>query len=356
MKILAACHRLDWTGAPLILFRLLRALSARHEVTLLEPRDPNDGGPLRALYEEAGVLVVKSVRPGDFDVLLANTLMTSHLARHAARDIPVLWWIQEPRNGLHAIRHGAVDLETFKDVDLICTPTIWQRDTLYAPYLGETDRIVVPYGRPSDQPTGRRPPEMEADGFHIITLGYLSRRKGQAVVIEALSRLNHGKVHLHLLGSETTAPKEAAAILELADRVESPEHRIHFHGARPQADVVDFLARGDVFVFPTLDDLLSISILEAMSQRICVIASDFGAIPELVVDGETGLLFPKADAGALAAKLATAIDDPALRRRLGEAGHRAATVKHDFADHVAGMEEGLARAVANRAARDTRPA
>ena len=351
MKILAACHRLDWTGAPLILFRLLRALSARHQVTLLQPRDPNDGGPLRALYKEVGIPVVESVRPGDFDVLLANTLMTSQLARQAAREIPVLWWIQEPMNGLHAIRHGAVDLEAFKDVDLICTPTVWQRDTLYAPYIGKTDCITVPYGRPSDQPSGHRPPEMDADGFHIITLGYLSRRKGQAVAIEALERLDQGRVHLHLLGSEATAPDEAKSIWELAFRVKSSEHRIHFHGARPQAEVVDFLAHGDVFVFPTLDDLLSISILEAMSQRICVIASDFGAIPELVVDGETGLLFAKADAGALAAKLATVIDDTALRRRLGEAGYRAAAEKHDFDDHVAAMEAGLAQAIANRAAR-----
>lgn len=352
MKILAACHRLDWTGAPLILFRLLRALAVRHQVTLLEPRDANDGGPLRGLYEEIGVPVVESVRPGDFDVLLANTLMTSELARRAARDIPVLWWIQEPRNGLHAIRHGAVDLEAFKAVDLVCTPTAWQRDTLYRPYLGATESIVVPYGRPSDQPSGRRPPEMEAEGFHIITLGYLSRRKGQAIAIEALERLDHGIIHLHLLGSEATAPDEAAAIRALADRVESTEHRIHFHGARPQAEVVDFLAQGDAFVFPTLDDLLSISILEAMSQRTCVIASDFGAIPELVVDGETGLLFPKADAGALADKLATVIRDPALRRRLGEAGYQAATEKHDFADHVAAMESGLRRAIANRVARN----
>lgn len=352
MKILAACHRLDWTGAPLILFRLLRALAPHHQVTLLEPRDPNDGGPLRALYEEIGVPVVKSVRPGDFDVLLANTLMTSELARRAARDIPVLWWIQEPRNGLHAIRHGAVDLDAFKAVDLVCTPTAWQRNTLYRPYLGATESIIVPYGRPSDQPSGRRPPEMEAEGFHIITLGYLSRRKGQAVAIEALGRLDHGNVHLHLLGSETTAPDEAATIRALADRVESTEHRIHFHGARPQAEVVDFLAHGDAFVFPTLDDLLSISILEAMSQRICVIASDFGAIPELVVDGETGLLFPKADADALASKLAMVIEEPALCRRLGEAGYQAATKKHAFADHVTGMENALRQAIANRATGD----
>ncbi len=351
MKILAACHRLDWTGAPLILFRLLSELARTNEVTLLEPRDPVDGGPLRDLYRERGITVTANVRPRDFDVFLANTLMTSRLARRIARDIPTLWWIQEPMNGLHVIRHGKVDLAAFEAVDLVCTPTRWQRDELYAPYLKNTSTIVVPYGRPSDRPSDRRPPEMAEDGFHIITLGYLSRRKGQAVAIEALRRLDRENVHLHLLGSETTAPGETEGIRALAAGSDLLRRHVHFHGSRPQSEVVDFLANADVFVFPTLDDLLSISILEAMSQSLCVIASDFGAIPELIIDGQTGFLFPKFDSATLASKLDAVIGDPALKRRVAEAGHRAASERHDFADHVAAMQRGLGLAIANRAAR-----
>jgi glycosyltransferase involved in cell wall biosynthesis len=347
MKILAACHRLDWTGAPLILFRLLSALSKTHDVTLLSPRDPIDGGPLRELYQEHGISVVGQARLGTFDVFLANTLMTSHLAKRISRDLPVLWWIQEPKNGLHAIRHGAVDLMAFEAVDLICIPTYWQRDVIYAPYLGRTDTIVVPYGRPSDQPSRICPAALSTDGFHIITLGYLSRRKGQAIVIEALEKLGRENVHLHLLGSDTTAPDEAEQIKKQARRTDPLRRHVHFHGTRPQHEVVDFLAHGDAFVFPTLDDLLSISILEAMNQKLCVIASDFGAIPELVIDGETGLLFPKFDAETLAEKIAFAIDDPTARRRLAEAGFDAAVEHHDFTAHVSAMEQGLLRAIRN---------
>jgi alpha-maltose-1-phosphate synthase len=350
MKILAACHRLDWTGAPLILLRLLSALSKTHEVTLLAPRDPIDGGPLWALYQEHGIPVVEQADLDTFDVFLANTLMSSHLAKRISRDLPVLWWIQEPKNGLHAIRHGAVDLTAFEAVDLICTPTRWQRDVLYAPYLGRTDTIVVPYGRPSDQPSGICPAALSTDGFHIIALGYLSRRKGQAVAIEALEKLGRENAHLHLLGSDTTAPDEAEQIKQQAARTDLLRRHVHFHGARPQHEVVDFLAHGDVFVFPTLDDLLSISILEAMSQKLCVIASGFGAIPELVIDGETGLLFPKFDAETLAAKIAFAIDDPIARQRIAQAGFDAAVEHHDFTTHVSAMEQGLLRAIRNRSA------
>ena len=351
MKILAACHRLDWTGAPLILFRLLKALSRSHEVVLLAPRDPVDGGPLQDLYLECGIAVVGQTRLAAFDVFLANTLMTSHLARRIARDLPVLWWIQEPKNGLHAIRQGAVELAAFDAVDLICTPTKWQRDVVYKPYLKRVETIVVPYGRPSDQPSSTRPPALPQGGFNIITLGYLSRRKGQGIAVEAVARLGRENVHLHLLGSPTTAPPEAEKIRRQAVNTTFLRRHVHIHGSRPQREVVDFLAHGDVFLFPTHDDLLSISILEAMSQKLCVIASDFGAIPELVVDGETGLLFPKLDSRALAAKIAFTIDDPAARHRMAEAGYRAAIQGHDFAAHVAGMEQGLLQAIAGRAAR-----
>jgi alpha-maltose-1-phosphate synthase len=348
MKILAACHRLDWTGAPLILFRLLREMSRTHEVVLLAPRDPIDGGPLRELYHECGIAVVEQAHLGAFDVFLANTLMTSQLAKRFSRDLPVLWWIQEPKNGLHAIRQRAVDLEAFDAVDLICMPTKWQRDVVYAPYLGGADTIVVPYGRPTDNPSGKRPPELVEDGFHIITLGYLSRRKGQAIAIEALERLGRENIHLHLLGSDATAPLEAKKIQDQATSTGFLRRHVHWHGSRPQREIVDFLAHGDVFLFPTLDDLLSISILEAMSQKLCVIASDFGAIPELVVDGETGLLFPKFDAATLAAKLAFTIDDPSARQRLAMAGFHAAARNHDFTEHVTTMEKALLQAIAIR--------
>jgi glycosyltransferase involved in cell wall biosynthesis len=351
VKILAACHRLDWTGAPLILFRLLERLSRDHEVVLLGPRDPVDGGPLGELYRGAAIPVVSGAHPRGFDVFLANTLMTSHLAKRMAEDIAVLWWIQEPMNGLHAIRHGAVDLSMFETADLICTPTKWQRDVLYPSYIGDTETIVVPYGGPSDMPSDIKPPEMRAEGFHILTLGYLSRRKGQAVAIEALERLGRENVHLHLLGSSATAPSEAEGIRNQVEKSDFLRRHVHFHGSRPQSQVIDFLAHGDVFLFPTLDDLLSISILEAMSQKLCVISTDMGAIPELVVDGETGLLFRKLDPVALAEKLARVIDDPAGRIRMGEAGYQAARQRHDFEAHAQAMEQGLRRAIEIRAAR-----
>jgi glycosyltransferase involved in cell wall biosynthesis len=72
---------------------------------------------------------------------------------------------------------------------------------------------------------------------------------------------------------------------------------------------------------------MPISILEAMAAGLPVVASAVGGIPEIVVDGETGLIVPPRDPDALAAALRRLLDDPELRRRMGDAG-RARAEEH----------------------------
>src|SRR5207302_3174969 len=65
---------------------------------------------------------------------------------------------------------------------------------------------------------------------------------------------------------------------------------------------------------------------EAMAAGLPVVACRSAAVPEVVADGETGVLVPPLDPGALAAALARLADDAPLRRRLGAAGRRRATL------------------------------
>jgi glycosyltransferase involved in cell wall biosynthesis len=86
------------------------------------------------------------------------------------------------------------------------------------------------------------------------------------------------------------------------------------------ADVLPWLRRMDIFVLPSLSEALSNSLMEAMAAGCAVVASNVGGNPELVVDGETGLLFPPGDLPALAEKLETLAGNEPLRRRLASAG------------------------------------
>src|SRR5205085_7244813 len=93
---------------------------------------------------------------------------------------------------------------------------------------------------------------------------------------------------------------------------------VRFVGFRTDLDAC--LAAADVAVLPSLQEGLGVAALEAMAAARPVVASRVGGLGEAVVHGETGLLVPPADPGALAAALARLIGDPALRVRLGAAG------------------------------------
>jgi glycosyltransferase involved in cell wall biosynthesis len=87
-----------------------------------------------------------------------------------------------------------------------------------------------------------------------------------------------------------------------------------FEPATPR--VADWLHAIDIFVLPSLSEALSNSLMEAMACGCCVAASRVGGNPELVADGETGMLFEPRDAAGLAAVLRVLVRDPVRRGKL----------------------------------------
>ncbi len=114
--------------------------------------------------------------------------------------------------------------------------------------------------------------------------------------------------------------------------------RLVFTGFR--SDVPAILAEVTVSVLSSLSEGLSNTLLESMAARVPVVATAVGGNPELVEDGVTGLLVPPRDARALAAAIARLLDDPALARRLGEAGQRRVANRFSL-DAMVGATEKL---------------
>ncbi|MFN3649701.1 MAG: glycosyltransferase family 4 protein [Armatimonadota bacterium] len=95
------------------------------------------------------------------------------------------------------------------------------------------------------------------------------------------------------------------------------QERVRFLGFR--ADVPDLLGAADFFVLPSLSEGLPLSVLEAMSHRVPVVATRVGGIPEVMEHGRHGLLVPVNQPEALAAALRRLCESPALREELGAA-------------------------------------
>src|SRR5438876_972842 len=94
--------------------------------------------------------------------------------------------------------------------------------------------------------------------------------------------------------------------------------RVHVLG--PRKDGPALMHALDAFAMPSIWEGFGLVLLEAMAAARPIVASRVATIPEVVVDGETGVLVPAGDEVALADALALLADEPALAGRLGEAG------------------------------------
>jgi N-acetyl-alpha-D-glucosaminyl L-malate synthase BshA len=97
---------------------------------------------------------------------------------------------------------------------------------------------------------------------------------------------------------------------------------VHFLGER--TDLERVLCEADLFLLPSEIESFGLAALEAMSCGVPVIASRVGGVPEVVIDGETGLLAPVGDVAAMAAHVVRLLADEPLRARLGQAARRRA--------------------------------
>lgn len=155
----------------------------------------------------------------------------------------------------------------------------------------------------------------------------LFRWKGHHDLLDAVDLLRRevAGVRLLIVGEDDPRanPGGGSYRSELAARVTALglERNVIFTGFR--TDVARLIAASDVFCQPSAEEPFGMVYLEAMAMRRPVVAYASGGAPEVINDGETGLLVQRGDTAALARALLRLFRDPELRRRLGEAGrHR----------------------------------
>ncbi|MBV8395968.1 MAG: glycosyltransferase [Actinobacteria bacterium] len=153
------------------------------------------------------------------------------------------------------------------------------------------------------------PPVRLADGPTVLEVARLAEVKGQRTLIAATAGLDATAV---LVGADLEGGAyEATLRNEAGDRVVFAGHR---------DDVPALLAGCDIFCLPSSAEGLPLVVLEAMAAGKPVVATAVGGVPELVVQGETGLMVVPGDADALRAALAELLADPERARRMGDTG------------------------------------
>ncbi len=167
-------------------------------------------------------------------------------------------------------------------------------------------------GTPARRQAARLALGLATDVPVIACVGRLVGLKNQRLVISSMPALlkSHPTLRLVMVGDgplDATLRTQAQAL--------NVDASVDFLGQRP--DVADLLPAFDIFALPSVTEGLSIALLEACATGLGVVATRVGGNPEIVHDGQTGLLVPVDDGEALCAALQRLLDDPALRARLG---------------------------------------
>jgi colanic acid/amylovoran biosynthesis glycosyltransferase len=120
-----------------------------------------------------------------------------------------------------------------------------------------------------------------------------------------------------------------------------------FEGWKDQVEVRQLYRKTDIFVLASSAEGVPVVLMEALAMAIPCVATRITGIPELIRDGVDGLLVTPSDSDELADSIARLIDNPALRRRLAEAGHRRVQDKYQLAANVARLSEIFRRRLAS---------
>jgi glycosyltransferase involved in cell wall biosynthesis len=159
--------------------------------------------------------------------------------------------------------------------------------------------------------------ESTSDGDRmILNVGKFDERKGQDVLINAFSEIasKYKNVKLVLVGGTGKAlPRLKALCVE-----KGIDNSVEFYPDIPHRRVSNFYKKATIFCFPSRREPFGIVLLEAASFSVPVIASRVGGIPELVSDGENGVLVTQDDHMELAHCIKALLDDPVAAQKMGE--------------------------------------
>jgi alpha-maltose-1-phosphate synthase len=268
-------------------------------------------------------------------------VMTSHSLE------PLRPWKAEQLGGGYAVSSW-VERAAIEAADAVIAVSRGMRaDVLTAYPQVDPDRVHVVHNGIdtelfSPQPAQEVLDRLGVDASRPIVgfVGRITRQKGLPHLLRAAGRLP-AEAQLVLCASSPDEPGIAEEVSSaIAALQETRSGVIWANEQLPRPELIALLSAASVFVCPSVYEPLGIVNLEAMACGTAVVASDVGGIPEVVADGETGILVPydAKDEGAFEQSLADAItqlvNDPARAKAMGEAGRRRAVTEFGW-DRIA---------------------
>jgi len=286
-------------------------------------------------FGQACVLAVEL--PAEIEQLHAHFLHTpASVARYASIMLQLPWSCSAHAKDIYTspqweLREKLADCQWL----VTCTAT----NAAYLSELAPSENIVslvyhgldfdsfVPPGKRNEHPDG----SSSLEPVTILSVGRAVEKKGYDGLLRVLAQLPD-KLHwrfVHIGGGGLIKK------LIKRSRTLGIESKIDWRGALPQDQVLSAYREAHIFVLNSRiasdgdRDGLPNVLMEAQSQQLACIATNISAIPELIIDGDTGILVPPDSPEALSRAISKLIEDPILRQDLAKAGEQ--RVRKSFA-------------------------
>lgn len=224
-----------------------------------------------------------------------------------------------PRLRLAAL--SRLEARAARRADGVVVTSEYCREVVHGAYgVAPGRQTVVPEGIDLEAWGDLPPSEPFAEGYTVLSVARQYPRKNTATLLRAFDRVrkNRSDVRLRVIGGGPELERLRRLVRRLG--LEGPV-RLEGEVAELQ-QVQEAYAGADVFCLPSLQEGFGIVFLEAMATGLPIVAGDAAAVPEVVRDGDTGLLVDPRDPGAVAGALLRLLEDAGLRRSMGQAGRK----------------------------------
>lgn len=302
-------RRTDLAGGPLSgLSRLTRAI-----------------GPVRTIAREL---------PGLRPALVHTNSTKMHLMAGAAarlRRLPVVWHMRD------LMTEAGARSWLKRAVRIVRPHVIAISEAVAGQFEGLSCQVhLIPNGIPLERFAPGPPPEglreqlgLEPGAPVACIVGRLAPWKGHQVLLRAWARVVERLPEARLLIVGEVAFWDQSYEQELQDLAAAMNLDDHVRWLGFRDDVPDLLRLSDLLVLSSIDEPFGRVIIEAMAAELPVVATNAGGVPEIVVDGETGLLVPTEEDEPLAEAILEMLGDPGRAQEMAVAGRRRALERFD---------------------------
>jgi glycosyltransferase involved in cell wall biosynthesis len=373
IRVLHVITRLERGGAPAVLLEVLRrcdTLQFEHHIATGLSQAPEDD--MISFAKDIGFSVVvipsliRDIHPfldiyallklyflilkGRYDIVHCHTSKGGFIGRLAARLANVKCIIYSPHGDIFEGYFGKIKtrffiwLERFsaRFTDKIITLTKSGIGPYIKAGIGQRPQFDYIYNgidieslekRKVDRIQKREELGIANDCILIVTAGRLVPVKGQSYLITAFAQVitEIPNIRLVFLGDGVLRGELSGQVKTLG-----LEKQVLFLGMR--SDVPEIISCSDLFVLPSINEGFGVVLLEAMAMKCPIVATNVGGVPEVVLDGETGILVPPGDPVQLAGGIIRLLKDTSLALKMAECGYQRLKVCFDIRETVSKTE------------------